>query len=934
MSVSQSQFWAKLGRDGVYPDDAHPVICHCIDVGGCAQVLWDEGLSEGVKRHWSECVGLDETTTGRWTAFFSAVHDVGKVSPDFQYGRAPEPQKNAIRRSLGLSEMSGSRPHAEISGRALLPWLVETLKWLEPKARRVSQVVAGHHGIVPSHVDVKSSARDWHASRVELLDELARFFKVAELNRPQPRDGAWWLFLAGLISVADWLGSQKLQFPPAGIQVDLQAYVAGSQERCRSAVEATGWLNRDGGRADVVGLTDLFPFISEPRPLQTFVAEIATELADRPSLTIIEAPMGEGKTEAALFLADVFQHAAGRRGFYVALPTQATSNGMLPRIENFLAERYPRQSIDLQLIHGGASLSEAFEEMVRRSEDRALFNPVYGDDEEADESRGAVVAEAWFASDKRQALLAPFGVGTVDQAMLAVLQTKFHFVRLLGLSGRTVILDEVHAYDAYMSTIQSRLLRWLRSLGSPVVLLSATLPAGRRRELIAAWQGRNVDDVTIPDEAYPRVTSVTDAKSEPRAHHFAWNKALERTVRLGEVSASGLAEQLGKALSGGGCAAVICNTVGSAQRLFDDLCAAGFSPIDLPDDWSRNDPIPEGDLLLFHARFPFGRRQQIEEAVLRKFGKGEAIKTGTGSVQFEGTRPRCVLVATQVIEQSLDLDFDLMISEWAPVDLLLQRAGRLHRHFRTPRPEQVQTPRLLLVEPTELSASGVPSFGSFEDDGNGKGVYARHVLLRTWLVLKERSQIALPVDIEPLVEAVYADDWGEVPQEWGAVLRESREALEEQRSESCANAAGGLIMAPDYTRLLKQRSLGLDEDDPTTHDSLRARTREIDATVSIVLLQEIAGAVALIADHKAIDLELRPSLAQVKALLKSSVSLSQNHWCGHFSRQPVPSGWEKSGALRYHRPCILSDGGQYQNGRFALRYDRLRGVLMERTKNV
>jgi len=180
--------------------------------------------------------------------------------------------------------------------------------------------------------------------------------------------------------------------------------------------------------------------------------------------------------------------------------------------------------------------------------------------------------------------------------------------------------------------------------------------------------------------------------------HAEADPARARTVALGWLKDSDLAEMLRQSLANGGCAAVIRNTVGLAQETY----------LRLRDALNHNGITVE----LFHARFPFGRRMDIETAVLRRFGKE------SGPVE----RDMRVLVATQVVEQSLDLDFDVMISDVAPVDLVLQRAGRLHRHARGLRPEGVTEPLVWLIEPDVKE--GLPDFGV------SGVVYSPHVLFR------------------------------------------------------------------------------------------------------------------------------------------------------------------------------------------------------------
>ena len=391
--------------------------------------------------------------------------------------------------------------------------------------------------------------------------------------------------------------------------------------------------------------------------------------------------MGEGKTEAAMYLADRFAARLGQRGCYFALPTQATSNQMFTRVREFLKGRYPDNIVNLQLLHGHAALNAEFQTLLQSADAEP---ECVCEDNDLHDHRPGVIAAEWFTYRKR-GLLAPFGVGTIDQALLAVLQTRHVFVRLFGLAHKTVIIDEVHAYDAYMTTLLERLLEWLAALGSSVVLLSATLPKARRDALASAYvKGLGGNIALPPDDRYPRLTWVGQADSGSR--HVETSERSSRKLSLqwidGAVPKDGdafpLGERLRVALEAGGCAAVICNTVTQAQKVYLALKEYFVGNAD--------DGAPILDLL--HARFLFKDRDERERRCLVRFGKPGALVDFGDKDLREVRRPnRAVLVATQVIEQSLDLDFDLMVSDHAPVDLILQRAGRLHRHPRADRPE-------------------------------------------------------------------------------------------------------------------------------------------------------------------------------------------------------------------------------------------------------
>ena len=339
--------------------------------------------------------------------------------------------------------------------------------------------------------------------------------------------------------------------------------------------------------------------------------------------------MGEGKTEAAFFAHLELQRQFGHRGMYVALPTKTTGNAMFTRTLEFLQRHGPDQRLDLQLLHGAKLLNEEFE--------RIRFSPIYDD-----RTGGEVRAGEWFGNKKR-ALLSEYGVGTIDQALVTILPVRHNFVRLWGLANRVVVLDEVHAYDAYTGTLLLHLLRWLQAMGSSVVLLSATLSPSIRRRLAKAIGAQLPEQ----EQAYPRL-SVFQRGEKVRQAHFEADPARRLTVCLGGVAPelSAIRAAIEERLASGGMALALVNTVQRAQDLYQ-LFPAG-EPV------ARNGVrigkvLADGtQVLLYHARFPADQRQEREQHVLDTFGpppKGDR-------------QGRKILIATQVAEQSSYLQSD------------------------------------------------------------------------------------------------------------------------------------------------------------------------------------------------------------------------------------------------------------------------------------
>jgi CRISPR-associated endonuclease/helicase Cas3 len=898
-SLSQiaAKFW--VDEDGSWR--FHPLICHMLDVAAVAEAIWTDCLAARVRSHLSQALRLGEDEAGRWLAFLAGCHDLGKATPVFQAkGSRDQHSTPPWLKGTGLEFKplgNLSDPGHGVVTAARLPALLNThfaQTKGEDTATRLGVIAGGHHGIFPSaskRTEVTSTKlgepkarcpNSWDEARKELVTTLADLVGVQ--GKPASPCNPASMLLAGFISVVDWIASiddeEFFPYAPDGPQ-DLGAYLQCRRKRAREAVKGLHWDAWSRPKPPT-SFKAVYPSI-QPRPLQAAVQETAAA-AEAPGLAIIEAPMGEGKTEAAFYLAECW-NAGGLRGSYVAMPTQATSNQLYERFEQFLTRRYPNEKVNLQLLHGHASLHA----LKLLGNDESSYSPA-NIDADGRSAEATVGAAEWFTYRKR-GLLAPFGVGTVDQALLSVLQVRHGFVRLFGLAGKTVIIDEVHAYDTYMSTLMERLLEWLAALGSPVVLLSATLPQAKRRDLLNAYgRGLGVAELTtLPGEAYPRITWATEKGVQARTCEASDEIRRQLGIEWFIAGIGGLPECLLDQLRGGGCAAVICNTVNRAQEVYVALRDAFAA---LPHDQR---PL----LDLFHARFLFKDREEREERCLKRFGKPDREDGTTAE------RPRrAVLVATQVVEQSLDLDFDFMISEIAPVDLLLQRSGRLHRHKRQDR--RVPGAPVLQILAPERDEHGLPTF-----ERGTTYVYDEHILLRTWHALQGRASIAIPEDVEGLIEAVYGED-SDPPEGASAALaerwRKTYETMKAKRTGQKALAKQPLIPCPNFDpeEFLEIPNAELLEDRPDAGPERRARTRlEELPSVRVVWLppQEKSSAEIPATDR-----------AAVQKLLRHSVEL-RGHWVPKlWGKEFLPDSWKTHPILRHCRQIVAGSTYEVRSG--------------------
>jgi len=856
------RLWAKTNRERT---QVHPLVCHLIDVAQVALRLWNESLTDGARTQIARALNLQCEAAGRLVAFWAGLHDLGKATPCFQRKYLPA-EIELSKVGLTFPRIFGQQtcPHGTISAR-LLRDLLESKTGLPRRvAISVCQAVGGHHGCWPAPADIQAlkhvqiGGDEWEAVRGDLVDALASVLRPPQIERVQgARDvqNALWTLLSGLTAVADWIGSMQRYFPYQNGPVETASYAQAAASRAGRALAELQWTEWRPPEEDLP-FTELFPF--SPNVVQRAVIELAEQL-DEPSLVIIEAPTGSGKTEAALYLADRWAVRLRQRGLYVAMPTMATSNQMYGRVCEFMDCRYRGSAVTPLLIHSQARWK-------RDASPRVVI-----DDERPASS---IEAMTWFLQRKRS-LLAPLGVGTVDQTFLSVLQTRHFFVRLFGLSHKTLIFDEVHAYDTYMSSLFERLLRWLRAVGTSVVLLSATLPAKSRRALLEAYAGSA--KIAGAEVRYPALTWVSGSRSGIVALDMPESKAIGLGW-LGREPAETIA-RLAELLRDGGCAAVICNTVARAQEVFRALREARI--------------VPEGELILFHARYPFAWRDEIEKNVLARFGKGS-------------DRPgEAIVVATQVIEQSLDLDFDVMVSDLAPVDLLLQRAGRLHRHERSSRPLHVAAPQFFVT--VDAVEDAVPDFGS------DAFVYEPFILLRSYLALRGRDRLVLPADTAALIEAVYGDEGaGEeaLPQSIVAALFKWRKMMEAHEEHDVFEARKRLVAGPDDEGLLYHHSPNLEEDSAALHQAFQALTRLGPRSLSLVCLHQTPQGLNTQPDGTGVRVDPGqvPDDEMTDALARHTVAVS--HWSvvQHFLAQETALGWEEHPLLRNHRLARFRDG--------------------------
>ena len=948
-----SYLWAKTDRKDPSPERYHPLALHLVDVAAVTHEIWRTAFSPYQRSRWTTDLGVNDELAGRWLAFIAGCHDLGKASITFQ--ELNDSQLDRVRMVTGTAirttKLAGvpTLPHGQVTAGELGGILTADFGLDRPAANRLAVVTGGHHGSF-AHGDQpgKASSRQspdavgigpWVMWRSQLIDYLAR---AVELPQPLPAavrtsvlSYPAALRLAGLVSLSDWIGSDEHFFPlTTAVPDDPKRAFSTSIGRARRALSYHGWL-APAASIPAGSLSETFPRLSDPNAGQVAAMDVIGSM-DGAGIAVIEYPMGWGKTEIALWAAARWANRDGIDGFYVAMPTRTTSDQLFARTEAMFALHLgpDAEPPNLRRISGRTRLSTSaatdsigsIQGETTPGPDTLAWTIAAGSQPAGvDATTERRQRSAWFERRNR-GLLARYGVGTVDQAMLGVLQSRHYFVRLEGLGGKTVIFDEVHSYDIYMAEIVDDLLRWLGALGSPVVILTATLPRQRTRDLIAAYRtGAGWSEIPVELEAYPRLTigtatGVVSRRVEPAPGEERSVSLIRLPTLLGDDAAmwADLASRLSDRLANGGTAAVICNTVAQAQDLFRAL----------------EDVFGYDELELFHARFRQRERREIQDRVLREFGKVTHDDRG------HLIRPhRKVVVATQVIEQSLDLDFDLMVSMFCPTDLLLQRSGRLQRHRTTTtkelRPTGLKAPELWLVGYGEGSGpNAAPTFHR-----GSEAVYQRYPLLRSWWALHGRDRIVVPADIEALIEATYSED-AAAPVGEGAIAQaweEARTRFARRVAEDAAKANESLI--PALARDNPQRGNNAlrmatamaqtDDDLPPALHNAAVHTRLGPPTIDVVVLTTDEAARLLVPASS--NGAKAPDQTTIDALLDRSVGISLHGAVRALLAEKPPPAWAEIATLRYAVLIELDsqERRQLANG-YQLSLDERLGVRIDR----
>ena len=753
------QYWGKAKTDEGEGPAYHLLPYHCLDVAAVGYLLLspDKPLCKKLAAQ----LQVSPEWLRDFFVFCLALHDLGKFSRSFQglkqdlstdlvieNKRMPYSERHD---SLGFCLWRDSLQTAlleqlnfsDLSPKEIKTWFKYYEPWME--------VVTGHHGIPP-----KRKLKERLSNFFQTEDEQAALFFTQDIfnlflndfdfrplldkNLKKRLQAVSWQ-LAGVAVLADWTGSNQAYFNYDSKPQDLKTY--WQKTALVNAQQAITALPKPIKTTPFTSIQTLFPFIEQATPLQDYA--INEPLPEKPQLFILEDVTGAGKTEAALTLVHRLMDKGLADGLYVALPTMATANSMYQRLGKVYSQLYQHDVSQPSLIlaHGARELSENFKASVLLSEQSSQdADYQIGKHEDEQELSATAYCNVWLADSRKKALLADVGVGTLDQALIAVLPARHQSLRLLGLGRKVLLVDEVHAYDGYMQKLLNALLEAHAQQGGSVILLSATLPQVMRESLVSAFHNGLGEEPPklIKEKEYPLVTHTPAINQVEQA--VDTREEVKRTVKVERVAnEQAVLETIKQAANAGRCVCWIRNTVKSARQAYQYLLDSG---------------IESPQLSLFHSRFAMSDRQTIEKQTLVRFGDKSTPMQRQGQV----------LIATQVVEQSLDLDFDLMITDLAPIDLIIQRAGRLQRHVRDKEgnrlteegaKDQRGLPLLCVYSPDP--AADVDKDWLKPDHAGTQAVYP-HVG-KLWLTAKlllgnSKNQFTMPQDARDLIDGVYS----------------------------------------------------------------------------------------------------------------------------------------------------------------------------------
>lgn len=904
-----------------------PLYQHLVDTKDVIGLLYEHWLSDGQRNILDD--SLDEKSKGKakeLAVFLGAVHDIAKATPAFQTKKLnffdedilnvliEKLENDDFKNLLNFKAASAKYSHHTVAGEYILSILGIN--------EDINCIIGSHHG---KPVDYSKTYKDqasyednlyqiplnsidnelkkkihnrWKNEQKEILYWALKISGFNEVSNLPKINQIGQVIYTGLLIMADWIASNETYFPLIPIE---QSEVKDKEKR-----KETGFLSwRKSYNCILENTLDYkekykIRFGFTPRSVQAKLSKIINE-TEEPGIFILEAPMGVGKTEAALIGSEQLAEKTGRSGIFFGLPTQATSDGIFPRILSWLnsIKNESKENLQIRLVHSKAALNDDFMSLASNVD--------------LDSPDGNIIVNQWF-SGKNTSSIDDFVVGTVDYFLMVALKQKHLFLRHLGFSKKVVIIDEVHAYDAYMSQYLIEAIEWMGAYKVPMIILSATLPEEKRIQMIKSYlKGKGADikgdtfeqlKQTLSTLSYPLIT-YTDGKAVRQERDFIETNETSKQINILHLDTSRLIDKVKELTFDGGIVGIIVNTVKKAQDLTRLL----------------EKELGEENVELLHSNFISTDRIKNEKNLLSIIGKGVG-----------NNRPfKKIIVGTQVIEQSLDIDFDVMISDIAPMDLLIQRIGRLHRHDLKDRPKSLKIPNLYILDTND----------DYEYEKGTEAVYGKYILMRTQYFMPKI--INIPMDISYLIQKIYSNEELELDENLKSIYENSKQKYNEKIDYKKKRANDYKLKSP----VLKQKRLQSstlvgwlnNTSKDKTDEKAFAQVRDIEQTIEVIALKKMGTGYGIFEDglditnqigNYNIDKEIAKNTLRLPRLLSlphnidKTIELLENYYKIHLLK------WEKSTWLKGELGIIFDEENKFEINGVTLKYDTKYGVYVLR----
>lgn len=786
-------YWAKASR---YGPGYHLVINHAIDIGCVAGALWDHYLSDRDKAIVRRVFGVDDDCSAKsMLCWFVSLHDIGKVSPGFQKKR---PDLSFSTRFHDLCDTNSDKDNVRNHPLGTLAYLWIKLnhgvssRRNKRKAGALARILGGHHGRFQNCSDDKVQitldddfgGKKWQEARDHHFDTLLELFhppKSLDINKDISKADA--VFMSGFVSLCDWISSDSSYFDyfsATNLEIVMEeeasrqaiwSYCDKAWRKADKVVQELGFGMPKNIRRKL-SFKEIFGFI--PYPWQELAGKLAASASGQ-FMQIFEVPTGRGKTEAGLWVSTQTNLVP----VYYGLPTQATSNAQFERLLNFVRKVFGEDSpVALSVSHSQTS----------------VLHDKHGDRQRKYTINGIESISHEFFFGRRKTLFAPFGIGTVDQIMLGAIRSKHFFTRLFALREKTIIIDEAHTYDAYMIEPISTLIEYLRELGCNIVIMTATLTTERKKNYIAAFQGKSVDEVELSedDDKYPSIFHCDLGSNLPIKDMIHPIESPSKTMEFVQVRTCStkddepLLDVMHYDFKKGGCLGLIRNIVEDVRSSYKKL--------------SRDYP---GKVKIYHSRLPYFQRLEVEKYLQESLGK-------YGYKQ--NSRPeRLIVVASPVIQECLDISMDRIYGDVCPFDGLLQRGGRGQRfeEYASRIPEHLR--KFIYYYMLPIGPEGTRDYGA-----SGKHIYYRSILDKTVDLISQSPTIRIPEDVKRTINDAYRP-------------------LFEQEEEVLKKLRGAQACIPSAIGFSQDASALLEYDFSYAPDDENAMTRLIDLRQARIL---------------------------------------------------------------------------------------------------